>query len=115
MSSSGIRMKYKVSIAKSAEDDLFEIYKYIFFNDCEENANRIHSKLEEKVRSLQEFPNRGHIPKELKFLGMEDFLEINYKPLRIIYRVIDDTVNVYSILDGKRDMQKLLHERLTRE
>jgi toxin ParE1/3/4 len=108
-------MKYKVNIVKSAEDDLFELYKYIYFNDCEDNADKIYSKLEEKIFSLQKFPKRGHIPSELKLLGIEDFLEINYKPYRIIYKIIDEAVYIYCVLDGRRDMQKILQERLIRE
>ncbi len=108
-------MKFKVNIIKSAEDDLLEIYKYIYFNDCEENADKIYSKLIEKISSLQEFSNRGHIPSELKLLSIEDFLEIYYKPFRIIYQVIEKVVFVHAVLDGRRDMQKLLEERLMRE
>jgi len=108
-------MKYKVNIIKSAEDDLLELYKYIYFNDCEENADKIYAKLVNKITSLQEFPNRGHIPSELKLLGIEDFLEIHYKPFRIIYQIIGKVVFVHCILDGRRDMQKLLQERLIRE
>lgn len=108
-------MKYKVNILKSAEDDLLEIYKYIYFNDCEENADKIYTNLVEKISLLQNFPNRGHIPAELSLLGMEDFLEINYKPFRIIYQLIEKVVFVHCVLDGRRDMQKLLQERLIRE
>jgi len=107
-------LKYKVKIIESAEADLLELYKYIYFNDCEENADKIYSKLEEKIYSPQEFPKRGHIPSELKLLGIEDFLEINYKPYRIIYQIIDAEVYVHCLLDGRRDMQKLLQERLLR-
>ena len=108
-------MKYKVNIIKSAEDDLLEIYKYIYYNDSEENADKIYAKLVEKITSLQEFPNRGHISPELNLLGIEDFLEISYKPFRIIYQIIKKVVFIHCVLDGRRDMQKLLHERLIRE
>jgi len=108
-------MKYKVNVIKSAEDDLFELYKYIYFNDCEENANKILAKLEEAITLLQDFPTRGHIPLELNLLGIEDFLEINYKPFRVIYQILGEVVFVHCVLDGRRDMQKLLLERLIRE
>ena len=108
-------MKYKVNVIKSAEDDLFELYKYFYFNDCEENADRILAKLEEIITSLQDFPTRGHIPLELNLLGIEDFLEINYKPFRVIYQILGEVVFVHCVLDGRRDMQKLLLERLIRE
>lgn len=108
-------MKYKVNLIKSAEEDLVEIFKYIYFNDCEENADKIYDKLVEKISSLQEYLDRGHIPQELNLFGIPDFQEINCKPYRIIYQVINETVYVHCVLDGRRDMQKLLSERLIRE
>jgi toxin ParE1/3/4 len=63
---------------------------------------------------LQEFPQRGHIPPELNLLDIDDFLEIHYKPYRIIYRILKSEVFVYCIIDGRRDTQKLLQERVLR-
>jgi len=75
----------------------------------------MYAKLVEKIQSLQEFPNRGHIPPELKLLGVEDLSEISYKPYRIIYQIIKRVIFVHCVLDGRRDIQKLLQERLIRE
>ena len=111
----GDSVKFKVNIVSSAEEDLFEIYKYVYFNDSEEKAEKLYSKLYEKCLSLQEHPNRGHVPAELSLLGIDDFLELSYKPYRIIYQIIDKIVFIHCILDGRRDMQKLLQERLIRE
>ena len=108
-------MKFKVNIVSSAEEDLFEIYQHVFFNDTEENAEKLYSKLFEKCMSLQEYPNRGHVPPELSLLGIDEFLELTYKPYRIIYQIIEKVVFVHCVLDGRRDMQKLLQERLIRE
>ncbi len=109
------KMKYKVNLTQSAEDDLFEIYKYVYLNDSEDKAEKLHEKLFEKCKALQEYPLRGHVPPELKLIGIDDFLEITLKPYRIIYQVIDKEIFVHCILDGRRDMQKLLQERLLRE
>ncbi|MBM3712197.1 MAG: type II toxin-antitoxin system RelE/ParE family toxin [Actinobacteria bacterium] len=111
----GENVKFKVNIVSSAEEDLFEIYQYVFFNDSEERAENLYSKLYEKCLSLQEYPNRGHVPPELSLLSIDDFLEITYKPYRIIYQIIEKVVFIHCILDGRRDMQKLLQERLIRE
>ena len=64
---------------------------------------------------FQEYTNRGHVPPELSLLGIDDFLELTYKPYRIIYQVIEKVVFIHCVLDGRRDMQKLLQERLMRE
>ena len=108
-------MKYKVNIISTAEADLFEIYRYVYFNDSEEKAEKLFSKLHEKCLSLQEYPERGHVLPEMYILGIDDFLEITYKPYRIIYQIIDNVVFIHCVLDGRRDMQRLLHERLIRE
>lgn len=109
------KVKYEVNIAASAEEDLFEIYQYVFFNDSEDAAGKLFSKLREKCSSLQKYPLRGHVPPELNLLGINDFLEIDYKPYRTIYQIMDKTVFIHCVLDGRRDIQKLLQERLTRE
>jgi toxin ParE1/3/4 len=107
--------KFSVDITSSAEKDLYEIYQYVYLNDSEKNTEKLFSKLYEKCFSLRYSPDRGHIPQELCLLGVVEFLEIIYKPYRIIYQIIDKKVFVHSILDGRRDMQKLLQERLIRE
>lgn len=113
--SSENKVKFKVNFTASAEEDLFEIYKYVYLNDSEEKAGNLFAKLQEKCLSLQEYPHRGHLSAELSLLGIDDFLELTIKPYRIIYQIIEDIVFVHCILDGRRDMQRLLHERLMRE
>ncbi len=114
MNSNGDKMKYKVNFVSDAEEDLFEIYKYVYLNYSEDNAEKLYSKLQEKCLLLQEFPERGHVPPELDLLEVSDFLEIHYKPYRIIYRIIKREVFIHCIIDGRRDIQKLLQERLLR-
>lgn len=108
-------VKYQVNILSMAEDDLLEIFKYVFINDSEDNADKLYEKLFAICKRFEKYSTRGHVPPELKDLGVEDFLEVHYKPYRIIYRVIEKRVFIYCILDGRRDLSKLLEERLLRE
>jgi toxin ParE1/3/4 len=39
---------------------------------------------------------------------------VYFKPYRVIYRVMNAKVFVYLIVDGRRDMQTLLTQRLLR-
>lgn len=107
-------MKFKVNFISDAEDDLLEIYKYVYVNDSVDDAEKLFSNLCKKCLTLEVFPDRGRIPPELKLLEIEDFLEIFYKPYRIIYQIIRDEVFIHCILDGRREIQKLLQERLLR-
>jgi toxin ParE1/3/4 len=107
-------VKYRVNLTSSAEDDLFEIFKYIYFNDSPEIADNVYSGLKEKCFSLHEFPERGHVPRELSLFGISDFQEINYNSYRIVYQIIGKDIFIHCVLDSRRDLQKLLLERLTR-
>jgi len=62
--------------------------------------------------SLAEFPERGAYPSELLALGIQEYRELFVHTYRIIYRVINQSVYVLLIADGRRDMQQLLERRL---
>lgn len=106
--------KYSVIVDSDAEEDLFEIYAYVAFNDSVERADKLFSELRKTCYKLQSFPLRGNIPPELSEIGVIEFREIRHKPYRVIYSIEGKVVYVHCILDGRRDMQTLLQERLLR-
>jgi toxin ParE1/3/4 len=105
---------YRVIITLQAIEDLFEIYKYIFFNDGISKADKLFSELKMKCLSLNLLPNRGHKLPELKKINIKSFLEKHYKSYRIIYKIVERTVFINSVLDGRRSLDDLLHQRLVR-
>lgn len=107
-------MPRRVTIAGDARDDLRAIYAYATEHDSPDRAENLLTRLRAAVLSLADMPLRGHVPAEMRLLGMKDYREIHDGPYRIIYRVWEDQVVVYAIADGRRDMQAFLHRRLTR-
>lgn len=107
-------MNYQVHIVEDAEKDLFEIYQFVATNDSPEQADTLLANLEETCLRLSESPLRGHIPPELQRVSLEDYLEIHYKTYRIIYQVALKKVYIHCVLDGRRDLEELLRERLLR-
>ena len=107
-------MKFSVMLIQEAEDDLFDIYGYILNNDSPAHAEYVLLKLQEACVSLDEIPERGHMPPELERIGITEFKEIQFKPYRIIYEIEKKTVFIHCILDGRRDVQDLLERRLLR-
>ena len=105
-------MSYAVLLTNDAARDLDEIYDYIDLHDSPRKADYVLNQIEKVFSSLSEFPERGAYPKELLALGIREYREIFFKPYRIIYRIMDKTVYVLLILDGRRDMQSLLLQRL---
>jgi len=101
-----------VFLTADAARDLEDLYSYIARHDAPGKAEYVLTGIENAFRSLSEFPERGAHPKELLSLGIREYREIFFKPYGIIYRVIGETVYVFLIADGRRDMQTLLQLRL---
>ena len=107
-------MNYDVLIIADAQEDLFEIYKYVATHDSINKAEYLLTKLEETCYSLSTSPNRGHFPPELERIGVLNYKEIHFKPYRIIYQIIESEVLVHCVLDGRRDLHQLLQKRWLR-
>jgi len=107
-------MKYKLLIDPLAKQDILEIYYYVLANDSIGKARKLLDNLEKTYLELEILPSRGHVPDELRNIGIKRFLEIHFKPSRIIYEIIVDIVYVHCILDGRRNMQELLANQLFR-
>lgn len=107
-------MKYSVHVVLDAENDLWDIYRYVAQNDSVEKADRLIDNLNETMMSLGAFALRGHCPPELERVGIRDFKEIFFKPYRIIYQALSSDVFIYCILDGRRQLTDILQERLLR-
>lgn len=105
-------MRFEVLLTRGAAGDLEEIHDYIAEHDAPAKANYVLDRIEEVIKGLATFPDRGSYPKELLALGIKDFRETFFKPYRVIYRVSGQRIFVVLIADGRRDMQTLLTRRL---
>ena len=105
-------MPFSVFLTADAVRDLEELYDYIDQHDAPGKAKRVLDRIEKTFNGLTESPERGAYPKELLALGVREYREVFFKPYRILYRVLNDAVYVYLIVDGRRDMQTLLQRRL---
>jgi len=106
--------KYEVMFDQDAEDDLFDIYAFVAMNDSVESADRLFAALRRTCLKLRKLPLRGKIPTELFEIGVTGFRELHYKLYRIIYSLESTTVCVHCVLDGRRDIQTILQERVLR-
>ena len=107
-------MKYKVLIDPQAKQDLKEIFIYVALNDNLQSANKLLDSLEKICYKLEAYTERGHIPPEIRSTGIKKYLEIHFKPYRIIYEIEEGIVYVHSVLDGRRNIQEILTDRLLR-
>lgn len=105
-------MAFGVLLTDDAARDLEEICDYIDRHDSRARAVHVLDRIESAFQSLSEHPQRGRHPRELLDIGIREYREVFFKPYRIIYRVIEETVHVLVIADGRRDMQSLLQRRM---
>ena len=94
--------------------DLKDIAGYVARHDSPEKAIRLLTNLEETCEKLEDYPDRGHGPKELVRLEIFQYLEVYYKPYRILYEIAHNIVYVHCIIDGRRDIESVLRQRLLR-
>lgn len=105
---------YQVRVVAAAEEDIFDIYRYVRRADGRGRADRVLQRLQETCESLAQMPGRGHNPPELERIGVRDYREVHFKPYRIIYQIAGRRVFVHCVLDGRRSLQEVLERRLLR-
>ena len=103
--------KFIVNINKTAKNDLREIIKYISKNNPM-NGLSILKRIEEKISTLDHFPERGGYVPELIKNNIKDYRQLIESPWRIIYKIECDIVNVLLIIDSRRNTEDILIERL---
>lgn len=101
-----------IVFSPAALTDLDDIVAFRVKHRGEDAGHALLDLLVGRCTALAQFPNRGAHPKELKGQGEEDVRQIVSGPYRIVYDVMEDQVLIVLIADGRRDMQRLLRERL---
>jgi plasmid stabilization system protein ParE len=103
----------RVLWTRTARRDLDAIVAYIA-TDSIENAMSVLDRLQERAESLTTTAERGRLVPELRSIGVHQYRELVERPWRIVYRIEPDTVMVLAVLDGRRDLESLLLDRLVR-
>ncbi|HEX2955579.1 MAG TPA: type II toxin-antitoxin system RelE/ParE family toxin [Chitinispirillaceae bacterium] len=104
---------FSIVFAKSAALDLMSIYNYIA-EESSSKAVKIIQKLESKINKLIILPEQGRVVPELEKFNVLIYREIIENPWRIIYKDELNTILIIVILDGRRNIEDLLMQRLLR-
>jgi len=97
-------------VAPEAEDDLRQIWRYLFGEAGLAVANRIQGELVDAFEGLADAPGKGHRRPDLTNLHVLFFSVYQYM---IVYRQAK-TVEIVAVLHGKRDVKRLLKNRISR-
>jgi addiction module RelE/StbE family toxin len=103
--------KYSVLWTKTAEQDLGNILDYIA-QDSPDRALEILHMIRTSASALTSMPERGRIVPELKVHGISTYRELVISPWRMIYRTEGKSVIILTVIDGRRNLEDILLERL---
>lgn len=107
-------MREKIAVSREAQGDILGIWTYLAEKEGVETADSFLDEIEATIQSLETFPDRGHIPPELERISVLNYREIHQLPYRIIFEITHSPIIIHCVLDGRRDIQTLLSERLLR-
>jgi plasmid stabilization system protein ParE len=97
-------------LAPEAESDLRQIWRYLLGEAGLAVANRIQGELVDAFEGLADVPGKGHRRSDLTNLDVLFFSVYQYM---IVYRRTK-IVEIVAVLHGKRDLKRLLRNRLPR-
>ncbi len=104
--------EYRILWTDSALYDFESILEYIALHDCVESAVNVHDGLMAKIDTLGRFPERCRVVPELREIGSSAFRELIWKPYRVCFSIHEQEVAIVAVVDGRRDLQELLLERV---
>lgn len=105
--------RFQVVWAESAVRDLEEIVSYVAAQSPA-IARRLFRRIRKRADSLRTLPARGRIVPELGYFGIYAWREVVIAPYRLIYRIAEKKVFVLAFVDGRRDFEDFLLQRLLR-
>ena len=102
-------MKARYVLAPEAASDLAEIWRYIKKQSSIATADRVETAIRDRTGFLAENPGAGHWRKNLTEKAVKFFPVYSYL---IVYRADIRPLQVVSILHGRRDVERILQQRL---
>ncbi len=83
----------EVEVMPSAQQDIKNIIEYVYRQSVQ-NAEKLYVEISEKINSLQQFPERGSLVKEIETPQLR---EVKLYHLRIIYTCPETKVQILTI------------------
>lgn len=105
-------MPYSVALLHQAVKDLKAIQESLEAHAGRKTAYKEINRIEIIYKTLSHNPERGSVSREILRTGIRDYRQLIAAPYRIIYQVIDNTVYIFGIIHGNRNVHAVLRQRL---
>ena len=103
----------EVEVSPFAQDDFNEILEN-YSSYSQDYVETTISEFEENVMSLQQRPKSGRIIPELERQGITQYRELIQGYYRIVYKISKDKVVILTVIDGRRNFEEIIIEKLSR-
>jgi len=103
--------EYLVYWTETAQRDLSALLQYIA-HDSTAAARKIYKAIKQAAADLQHLPCRGRVVPELQAFCVMSYRELVVPPWRIIYRIENERVIVFAVIDSRRNVEDVLLNRL---
>ncbi len=94
-----------------AKADIFEIWCYIA-DDSEDAADRVEQAIYDACAIISEAPTRGHSRPDLTTRSLRFWTLTRYPNYTVVYQPGTAPLQVVAVLHGKRNIRRILKQRL---
>jgi toxin ParE1/3/4 len=103
----------RVRLRPEVPDDLHSIYQYLG-DKSPEVANRFLSVIKPTFDDLSRMPGKGSLKqyRARKLAGIRSWLVPTFRNYLILYRPIEEGIEVIAVVHGSRNLVRLLKQRL---
>ena len=106
------KRRHRVVWTETARGDVDRLAAYLFA-ETPLRAEHLVEKILRRAETLSVSPARGRRVPELRWVGDRTWREIQNPPWRISCRVTTaKAVEIHAVLDGRRDLEDILLERM---
>ena len=105
-------MKYEITWAQDAGDELAEIISYIKDNTGKMTAVKIYSKIIEEINRVSKNPKSRMICPLLREFGINYIHQLIIDPWIIYYKAEKNKMEIITIIDGRRNLEEILYKKM---
>ena len=98
--------------SEDAGNELIKIISYIKENTGPITAKKIYNKIMEEVKKASGNAKGRRISPLFKKYGILDIHHLNINPWIIYYKVRNNTMEIISIIDGRRNLEEILYKKI---
>jgi toxin ParE1/3/4 len=105
-------MRHNIIWSQDAAEDLVEIILLIKYKTEDVTAEHIYKQFISELRRVSIYVGARKTSPLLKDIGINDICHFDVNPWIVYYRIREDTIEIMSIIDERRNPEEALYEKI---